>query len=1578
MNYSNLNNPNWIPSGNLLQNNSDYGNINGVAHDPKHFDGYQDSICNPDIFWKLYNFMFYTAFDTTLSQMPLSPSVLRETVLSTTGDEIILGSMKFPYSILNDAWTEVDANNNVSWKTVDYLSDTVWAYDTTVTPPVRDSIITILNDTVYYDADSLAAVSLVEHEVFAVAAFNDYIVLDSGNDPVTFTFPSVYNFTSTPSLLYLSFDGGQNYTHSIFQGVNNSLTVSNHGFVHGLNEIRVSTTNNNEPPLAIFTLDVIIRKNHADYQIDTFPSVSCPSLDFSEGDGQGIATIKLSQNNNVLTKPVLIVEGLDIYRPLNALFDRPRENGGVSSYGVYGWDQFAQGVVDIDGSPNPYRFGDVLLEELDSLGYDIVFLDLSTSRIEVQRNANLLIKVIEYLKNELDSNESNEEIAVMGLGTGGVIARVALRKMELQDCCHRTRMFTSFDSPHKGLNIPISIQAFLNDANDHFNSVPNSSQIYNLFSPYLDYVLNLLEMEPYFRRTNELRRFDSYIIKSPLFQQLIIQNIDGDVRQNTYLVFQNYLDSIGMPKSTRNFAVTNGSEVGVLQTKGANDLNFMQTNSPFFEYLKTSGAAKNINITAKNAYTYSKDISQGTNWIRARAQPLVVGDFNQQSQNEIYKRGKSINYNMIHLFLHQSTALAGILAAQQTQIIAAYLTAQFAITNPPAILPTLSWAGLTSLSIYTTTNMALDNSLALNASNNNLNDTSLNIKNPYPTLAYDPAPGGFTDYYKDFKKMGDSKYFTFTNERHSLVPTISALNIDSDVLDMDIDFNKNNLIQSGTLPFEDYHAPRTLEGAPRPNELHGLLTIDDQIENKSGNIHWFIEKLEFTKSKVVASPQQFVVLNSETMNYGVPDNLPVAPEKFLLNTEVNANAKLAINTNESVGRGIHIFNAPQVGSSFSTTTLNPTCGSSIVIVDSLGLFQLGSYNPSENIGTNAEVTFLEGSVLELLSGSTLEVYADSRLIIDEGATLVVHPDVDIKLNNDNSIFEIRGNVELKDGATFGLFQGDGFILINQEIHNQQQFNQKWNIGDSTTFKVYHDTTNQNFNFRNKTALRLQSPLYLPSTMDVNLVNTKILFQSQHASININGNHYINHVIAENDTLLTNKSNDGIRIFSSGARVKNSDFIGFKTGLTFALMQGQHGSVFDCKFSRNRTGAYVFDRGVFFNRCDFEYNKNGLFIDYLGTNMLVRDCNVSNNELGLGYISNENVNLTLRRNDIVNNTTNGVWGEGGMVFLDCNNISNNSSYGVDANASEIIATNNLINGNDVGIRLMSSNRFQIDDGNNTFGNNQQECMEVYLTSQAIPYLQIMPDGSMRLPVSNNEIPLSSPGQVCAEIFLDGDPIGLYNWTPGYGIAYCRNIHVHSGHNTILDSLFGGRVELQDAYDISLYESVNFQGVTITNMGELFDALHDALLPYEHTGNELIAIELINGVLVQLNDTYEYATTTGLVRLALDYAYYLMTHSLSMAYTSEQLEPAAADPTSNPNFWLTAVVDEASRRLTSYEDHLEDDYMAIFNWNLRIGHLYRTGQHHQLAQQAWVDHINWAEGREAEIVAYWQCVLDAEIP
>ena len=54
------------------------------------------------------------------------------------------------------------------------------------------------------------------------------------------------------------------------------------------------------------------------------------------------------------------------------------------------------------------------------------------------------------------------------------------------------------------------------------------------------------------------------------------------------------------------------------------------------------------------------------------------------------------------------------------------------------------------------------------------------------------------------------------------------------------------------------------------------------------------------------------------------------------------------------------------------------------------------------------------------------------------------------------------------------------------------------------------------------------------------------------------------------------------------------------------------------------------------------------------------------------------------------------------------------------------------------------------------------------------------------------------------------------------------------------------------------------------------------------------------------------------------------------------------------------------------------MAIFNWNLRIGHLYRTGQHHQLAQQAWIDHINWAEGREAEIVAYWQCVLDAEIP
>ncbi|HAT64859.1 MAG TPA: hypothetical protein DCS66_09685 [Flavobacteriaceae bacterium] len=45
---------------------------------------------------------------------------------------------------------------------------------------------------------------------------------------------------------------------------------------------------------------------------------------------------------------------------------------------------------------------------------------------------------------------------------GGLIARYGLAYMEANSIPHETRLYISFDSPHRGANIPISLQYLIN------------------------------------------------------------------------------------------------------------------------------------------------------------------------------------------------------------------------------------------------------------------------------------------------------------------------------------------------------------------------------------------------------------------------------------------------------------------------------------------------------------------------------------------------------------------------------------------------------------------------------------------------------------------------------------------------------------------------------------------------------------------------------------------------------------------------------------------------------------------------------------------------------------------------------------------------------------------------------------------------------------------------------------------------------------------------------------------------------------------------------------------------------------
>jgi hypothetical protein len=62
----------------------------------------------------------------------------------------------------------------------------------------------------------------------------------------------------------------------------------------------------------------------------------------------------------------------------------------------------------------------------------------------------------------------NTPLTVGGFSMGGIVTRYALARMERQRMDHRTAVYFSYDSPHRGASIPVGVQAF-----SHFIPFPN-------------------------------------------------------------------------------------------------------------------------------------------------------------------------------------------------------------------------------------------------------------------------------------------------------------------------------------------------------------------------------------------------------------------------------------------------------------------------------------------------------------------------------------------------------------------------------------------------------------------------------------------------------------------------------------------------------------------------------------------------------------------------------------------------------------------------------------------------------------------------------------------------------------------------------------------------------------------------------------------------------------------------------------------------------------------------------------------------------------------------------------------------
>lgn len=244
--------------------------------------------------------------------------------------------------------------------------------------------------------------------------------------------------------------------------------------------------------------------------------------------------------DGVLDRPVIIVEG---FNPLGGSSDF------TSMYNLY--------------------FNN-LSEDLMNAGYDIVLLKFANNNTYIEDNA----QVLKALLNDINSLKSgNYENVVVGESMGGLVTRIALAQMDAAHIDHEVGLYVSFDSPHKGANIPLGMQKFAADAADiEFVEITDLlTDLTNLFS----FGAGGLPSEIF--DEEDCKWCDPYTVddlntlvqanNSPAAMEMLIRHYLAPGGPNpAYVSFQSFLNTTGFPVESRNVALINGSNHGAQQT----------------------------------------------------------------------------------------------------------------------------------------------------------------------------------------------------------------------------------------------------------------------------------------------------------------------------------------------------------------------------------------------------------------------------------------------------------------------------------------------------------------------------------------------------------------------------------------------------------------------------------------------------------------------------------------------------------------------------------------------------------------------------------------------------------------------------------------------------------------------------------------------------------------------------------------------------------------------------------------------------------------------------------------------------
>ena len=248
------------------------------------------------------------------------------------------------------------------------------------------------------------------HNVFLSTPLKSYVT--NLNNDFMFRSDLYYsNLNKTIALIQVDFDDSLGYK-TITGNVKMAISYATYGVK--IIKTKITYTDNSvfESHAKIVIVDYSENRYSETYDF-THDITATQSIAGEEGSAE--LQILLACGHENIQKPLIWIEG---FNP--PLLDQYGHN--------LNYDYM---LNDILGDYNGQINSDLLNKHLENEGYDLIYVDFADGGDWIQKNALVVHEVIRWVNQQKQQNGSTEKNVVIGESMGGLIAKYALRTMEL-------------------------------------------------------------------------------------------------------------------------------------------------------------------------------------------------------------------------------------------------------------------------------------------------------------------------------------------------------------------------------------------------------------------------------------------------------------------------------------------------------------------------------------------------------------------------------------------------------------------------------------------------------------------------------------------------------------------------------------------------------------------------------------------------------------------------------------------------------------------------------------------------------------------------------------------------------------------------------------------------------------------------------------------------------------------------------------------------------------------------------------------------------------------------------------------